>query len=83
MIVDLLPLRYAFTKLFRATDMTAQFDIFKSDHEGNVLWVGSATDLESAKDQVRALGKSKPGEYLILDQHTRSKIWVSDMSDPR
>ena len=57
--------------------MTAQFDIFKSGHEGNALWVGIATDLESAKARVQALGKSKPGEYLILDQHTGNKIPVS------
>lgn len=65
---------YLTTQTQTNMSMAAQFDIFKSDLTGSVMWVGIATDLESAKARVEALGKSQPGEYLILDQHTGDKL---------
>ena len=62
--------------------MNADVDIFKSDRRG-VLWVGVASDLESAKAHIQALGKSQPGEYLIMDQRTGDKIAVSTSDSPK
>ena len=65
-----------------AMHIVAQFDIFKTDRNGNVVWLEVATDLESAKARVEAIGKSDPGEYLILDQHSGAKIAIKIRTDP-
>lgn len=62
--------------------MNAEFDIFKSDTTGRVLWVGVASNLESAKDRIQAIGKSRPGKYLIMDLRTGDKIHVSTSDSP-
>jgi hypothetical protein len=53
-----------------------QFDIFRTDADGNLLWLEAAADLRSAEARIRTIGHLQPGEYLILDQRTGNKIPV-------
>jgi sarcosine oxidase gamma subunit len=48
-------------------------DIFRVDASG-VLWLETATDLQSAKARVEALG---PGEYLISDPAKGDKVQIT------
>ncbi len=46
--------------------MVPPFDIFKRQGGGSVRWLGVLTDLEAAKERVKELAKSIPGEYFIF-----------------
>jgi len=52
-------------------------DIFKTDPDGSVLWLGAAEDFVAAKAYIEKLDRSSLGEYLILDQVTGRKVCVS------
>jgi hypothetical protein len=54
--------------------MIPPFDIFKSEPDGHVLWIGTRDDLDAAKEFVRQYGHSKPGEYLICSLKTNNRI---------
>ncbi len=54
----------------------SQFDIFRKEPEGRVLWRGTAGSIEEAKATVEKLGAAMPGEYLIVDLRTRSELTV-------
>jgi hypothetical protein len=56
--------------------MIAPFDIFKTDGNGDLLWVEAVPDLDTAKARVRALGYSAPGKCMILSQKTGNKLSV-------
>jgi hypothetical protein len=51
-------------------------DIFKTDPDGRVLWLGEIESFAAAKGRIKELAKSSPGEYLIVDQITGHKVWV-------
>jgi hypothetical protein len=50
--------------------MVAPFDIFKRQGGGSVRWLGIATDLEAAKQRVKELTQSSPGECFIFSLRT-------------
>jgi len=52
-------------------------DIFKTDPEGGILWLGAAKDFGAAKAYIEKLERSSLGEYLILDQVTGRKVCVT------
>jgi hypothetical protein len=52
------------------------FDIFRVEM-GGVLWLESAADLEQAKTRVQTISAGAPGEYLVLNQRTGSKIFIT------
>jgi hypothetical protein len=52
-------------------------DIFKTDSDGSVLWRGAAETWVAAKECIKKLALSAPGEYLILDQHTGRRVVVT------
>jgi hypothetical protein len=56
--------------------MAATFDIFSGEPSGAVLWIESAADLQTAKERVRAIGASSPGNYTILNQVSGDSISV-------
>lgn len=60
--------------------MVPSIDIFKSDPDGEVLWIGAVDSLAAAKDRIAQLGESSPGEYLIFDQATGHKVFASTPS---
>jgi hypothetical protein len=56
--------------------MASQFDIFRKEPEGRVLWCGTAASLEEAKAAVEKLAATEPGAFLIVDFHRRSEVTV-------
>jgi len=57
--------------------MLPPFDIFKRQGGGSVRWLGIATDLEAAKQRVKELTQSSPGEYFIFSLATGHRFTVS------
>jgi hypothetical protein len=56
--------------------MLPPFDIFKLEESQSVLWVESATDLDSAIERIAQLMISMPAEYLILSHRTGNKLRI-------
>ena len=56
--------------------MQPDLDIFKQEKDGVLLWKGTAENLEVAKLSVQALVKKSPGDYVIFDQETGTKLLV-------
>jgi hypothetical protein len=52
-------------------------DLFRTDPDGHVLWLGAAASFADAKARIEHLERSSPGEYLILDQVTGQKVCVA------
>jgi len=57
--------------------MVPSFDIFKIDLIGDVLWRDAAESLVGARVSIEKLATSSPGEYVIFDQKTGQKIFVT------
>jgi hypothetical protein len=55
--------------------MSNLFDIFRLDRAG-VRWLESAESLDYAKTRIHELAVSSPGEYLLLDQKTGTKLVI-------
>jgi hypothetical protein len=60
--------------------MFPSLDIFKIDSGGNVLWRGAVESVEAARKRIQKLALSSPGEYLILDQNTGSRVHVTPLT---
>jgi hypothetical protein len=54
-----------------------QFDVFQAERDGAVLWRGTAESLEQATARVDELATVSPGDYLILDHKSGSKVAIS------
>ena len=54
--------------------MIAPFDIFRTEENGDLLWLEAVPDLETAKARVQAMGTLAPGRYMILSQRTGNKL---------
>jgi hypothetical protein len=52
-------------------------DIFKTYSDGSVMWRGAAETFIAAKAYIKELAASSPGEYLVLDQTTGSRVLVT------
>jgi len=53
------------------------FSIFKTRDDGSLHLVEGAQDLESAKVRVEELAKLWPGMYVIVNQETGEKLFIS------
>jgi hypothetical protein len=53
--------------------LSAAYDILRKDAAA-LIWVEAASDLETARLQVRELIASSQGEYVIFDQRRRQII---------
>jgi hypothetical protein len=56
--------------------LSAPFDIFKEQVDGNAYWIESAEDLEAATARVRFLARTFPGQYLIVNNATGNKTFI-------
>jgi hypothetical protein len=56
--------------------MVPSFDIFKIHSIGGVLW-SDAIELIGVSVSIETLTTSSPGEYVIFDQKTGQKIFVT------
>lgn len=56
--------------------MTQQFDIFRREPNGGILWRGTASSVEEARSAIATMGASVPGTYLIVNLQTRMQVTV-------
>jgi sarcosine oxidase gamma subunit len=56
--------------------MLPPFDIFRIEANGNMILVGSAPILKSAKIRVQELMALSPGEFLILSHRTNNRLII-------
>jgi hypothetical protein len=53
------------------------FDVFKLDSSGQVLWKGFGESFMAAKATTQKLMVASPGDYLIVDQSSGQKTFVT------
>lgn len=56
--------------------MAQQFELFRHEPDGNVLWLGAFADVETAEAKARQLMATSPGEYFVRSQTTGEKVFV-------
>lgn len=56
--------------------MTLVYDVFQKEPGGSVLWRAAAATMAEATAQIQKLAVSAPGEYVILDVRTGSKMVI-------
>lgn len=56
--------------------MSVPFDIFLTETNGGVLWIGTAETVEDAQARVRELASRSPGEYFLLNQKTGNRLVI-------
>ena len=56
--------------------MSAPYNIFKQQPDGNAYWIAAEEDLESAKARVLDLLESFPGQYVIVAYATGEKTFI-------
>jgi hypothetical protein len=56
--------------------MISQFDIFRVE-DSQISWQEAATSLHEAKARVSDLGATCPGEYLIFNQQTGTRVSIN------
>jgi hypothetical protein len=56
--------------------MLPPFDIFRIEANGNMILVGSAPSLKSAKIRVQELMALSPSEFLILSHRTNNRLII-------
>jgi hypothetical protein len=57
--------------------MAPSFDVFKIHSIGNVLWRDAIESRVGVSVSIETLATSSPGEYVIFDQKTGQKIFVT------
>jgi hypothetical protein len=50
------------------------FDIFRAQADGSVLWRESAPTLDRATARIRQLAADAPGDYILVNQQTGTKL---------
>jgi len=58
--------------------MIDAFDIFRAQADGSVLWRDSAPTLDRANARIRQLAAGSPGDYILVNQQTGTKLIVLD-----
>ncbi len=53
--------------------MIATFDLFRTEADGTVKWLGVCADLDAAKSQVIKLSVTLPAEYFVLQSNHRTE----------
>jgi len=56
--------------------MIATFDLFRTEADGTVKWLGVCADLDAAKSQVIKLSVTLPAEYFVYSQTTEQKLFI-------
>ncbi|MGB9447312.1 MAG: hypothetical protein WBR26_20105 [Candidatus Acidiferrum sp.] len=51
-----------------------EYDIFRLDNDGRVIWLEPVMTLSDAQTRVQQLGAPGPGNYIIFNQKTTDKI---------
>jgi hypothetical protein len=53
--------------------MTPPLDIFRDEPNGSVVWLGTVSDLETAKVKVNEMAAAKLGNNFVFSQKTGNK----------
>jgi hypothetical protein len=61
-----------------AENMESQYDIFKKDSCGDLLWVEAVPDLNTARLRVIERSKREPAEYVIFCQRIQELVSVGE-----
>jgi hypothetical protein len=56
--------------------MIPPFDLFRTEADGSVKWLGVSADLDAAKARVLELSAASPGEYFGFSQTTGNKLFI-------
>ena len=56
--------------------MLAPFDLFRTEADGSVKWLGVCLDVTAAKARVLELAAVIPGEYFIFSQTTGRRLFI-------
>jgi len=59
------------------------FRIFKLQSDGGLHFVEAVQTFDDAKGRVRQLGKAWPGEYVIDDEQTGERFFVSTRDETK
>jgi hypothetical protein len=57
--------------------MIAPFDLFRTEADGSVKWLGVCLSVDAAKARVVELFAVIPGEYFIFSQTTHRRLFIS------
>ena len=65
--------------------MFDSFDILRKLADGGIVWIESASDLQTAKERIKLFAANRPGEYIVFCQITGSMVAteISKLSDER
>ena len=56
--------------------MIAPFDLFRTEADGSVKWLGVCSDVEAAKERVLKLSVALPAEYFIFSQTSGDRMFI-------
>ena len=56
--------------------MIAPLDLFRTEKDGSALWLGSFSDVEAAKERVKELLATNPGEYFLFSHKTGHRLFI-------
>lgn len=56
--------------------MIPDFDIFRKDAAGNLIWIEAVRTHEDAKARILELATRAPGEYLVFNRNTGGKLAI-------
>jgi hypothetical protein len=56
--------------------MIATVDLFRTEADGTVKWLGVCADLDAAKLRVIKLSVILPAEYFVFSQTTEKKLFI-------
>ena len=56
--------------------MIAPFDLFRTEADGSVKWLGVCVDLDAARSRVIELSLALPVEYFIYSQATEKRLFI-------
>jgi hypothetical protein len=57
--------------------MIPPFDLFRTETDGSVKWLGVCADVDAAKARVAELSAAVPGEYFIFSQTTEKRLFIT------
>jgi hypothetical protein len=57
--------------------MRQPFRIFKLQSDGDLHFVAAVQTFDEAKERVRGIGEGWPGEYVIDNEETGERVFVS------
>ena len=57
--------------------MGLPFRVYKVQNDGDLHFIEALTTLDEAKTRVREIGEVWPGEYVIDNEETEARVFVS------